>query len=255
VKPLVVGIVNTTPDSFFDGGRDADHAIAHAQRLVSEGADWLDIGGESTRPGALAIDADQEWKRVRPVIEAMAGVVPLSIDTTKPSVARRAAAAGATILNDVQGLENPEMICISELFENTIVMHGRGNPRTMLSMTQYEDLVLNVRDHLLARAALARSPSVWIDPGIGFAKTAEQSLSLLKHLHVFTETNIPVLIGASRKSFIGKTLDLPHPERRLWGSMAAAAASVQGGAAALRVHDVEPTRHVVDLLWAINNAS
>jgi len=253
--PLVVGIVTCTPDSFYDGGRHdtAQRAVAHGRRLISEGADWLDIGGESTRPNAPAVSVDEECGRVLDVIMALAGAAPVSIDTTKPTVARRAADAGATILNDVRGLSDPGMAEVSALFEATIVMHSRGTPRTMRSLTDYGDLITEVCGGLLESAARARSPQVWIDPGIGFAKTAAQSLALLRHTRALVSTGYPVLIGASRKSFIGHTLDLPDAGDRLPGSLAAVAATYARGARAFRVHDVAATRQLLDLLCAIDD--
>ena len=252
-RPIVMGILNATPDSFYDGGRWQD-LVDRGRQLVDEGADWLDIGGESTRPGAPAVSLEEEWSRVGPVIEGLAGLegaVPLSIDTTKAEVARRALAAGATILNDVRGLECDELAELSGEFWATVVMHSRGTPETMGQMTAYGDVVAEVRDQLLARAARARSPHVLLDPGIGFAKSAAQSLALLKGTAALVDTGIPVLIGASRKSFIGRTLDLGDPDARLPGSLAAAAAAYHGGAAAFRVHDVAAHRQLLDLLAAV----
>jgi len=260
--PLVVGIVNVTPDSFYDGGRYPS-AIHHAEQLIAEGADWLDIGGESTRPGAAAVSAAEECRRVLPVIAAFAGTLPISIDTTKPEVARAAAAAGATILNDVSGLTNPEMIAASGDFASVVIMHNRGTPQSLgsgttfgaLGSTAYGDLVAEVTGFLLERAAAARAETVYVDPGIGFGKSADQSLALLRHLPQIVAAGLPVLIGASRKSFIGQTLGIPDPIDRLPGSLAAAATAYHHGAAALRVHDVAATRQVVDLLTAIHSAS
>jgi len=246
-----VGIVNVTPDSFYDGGRHED-PIQHALRLIDEGADWLDIGGESTRPGAQAVSAEEECARVLPIITALKGSIPLSIDTHKPAVARRALAAGATILNDVTGLADPEMVAISSDAQTTIVMHSRGTPETMGQLVDYDNVVRDVTRWLIERAGLARSETVWIDPGIGFAKTAAQSLSLLRNTAALVATGFPVLIGASRKSFIGQTLNLPNAEDRLHGSLAAAAAGWHGGAQAFRVHDVAATREALDLLHAVN---
>jgi dihydropteroate synthase len=250
--PLVVGIVNATPDSFYDGGKY--DPVAHAQALVDEGADWLDVGGESTRPGASPVSALEEWDRVAPVFEAMRGRVRLSIDTTKPEVAEHAAAAGATVLNDVRGLEEPAMVEVSRRFETTIVMHSRGTPETMGQLTDYADIVREVRDWLVERAARAQSPSVLIDPGIGFAKTAEQSLKLLQGTAVLVETGLDVLIGASRKSFIGRALGRPSPEDRLPGSLGAVAAAYHRGAMAFRVHDVRATKELLRMLQAIGRA-
>jgi dihydropteroate synthase len=251
-EPLVVGIVNATPDSFYDGG--AYDPVAHARQLVDEGADWLDIGGESTRPGAAPVSALEEWDRVAPVFEALRSKVALSIDTTKREVAEHAAAAGATILNDVRGLEDPEMVEVSRRFETTIVMHSRGTPETMGRLTDYGDVVREVRDWLVERAARAQSPSVLIDPGIGFAKTAEQSMQLLKGTRLLVETGHDVLVGASRKSFIGRALGLSSPEHRLPGSLAAVAAAYHRGAMAFRVHDVRATRELLRMLQGIDRA-
>lgn len=252
-RPIILGIVNVTPDSFYDGGQHPD-PISHARQLIADGADWLDVGGESTRPGAAFVSVQEECDRVLPVIEALRGQVPISIDTTKPSVARQARRAGATILNDVRGLRDPEMMAVSGSFDHTIIMHSRGTPKTMQGLTDYGDLIAEVRDELLARATASSCPQVWLDPGIGFAKTAAQSLSLLKHLGVLVAAGYPVLVGASRKSFIGRALDLPAAEDRLFGSLGAAAAAVSRGAAALRVHDVRATCDLVNLLNAVEDA-
>ena len=248
MKPLVVGVVNCTPDSFFDGG--AYDPVAQALRLADEGADWLDIGGESTRPGAAPIPAAEQLRRVGPVLEALAGRLPLSIDTTDPAVAAGARARGATILNDVRGLTDPAMAAISADFAVTVVMHSRGTPATMGQLTAYDDVVIEVRDWLLQAAGRARSPQVYLDPGIGFAKTAAQSLDLLRYTSVMVSTGLPVFVGASRKSFLGAALGLPRPADRLPASLAAALWAAQAGAAALRVHDVAATRQVIDL-WAL----
>ena len=249
-RPIVMGILNATPDSFYDGGRWQD-LVDRGRQLVDEGADWLDIGGESTRPGAPPVDLEEEWARVGPVIEGLTGTVPLSIDTTKAEVARRALEAGASILNDVRGLECDELAELSGEFWATVVMHSRGTPQTMGGLTAYTDVVADVRDWLLARAARARSAHVLLDPGIGFAKSADQSLALLRGTQALVDTGFPVLIGASRKSFIGRTLGLEDPDARLPGSLAAAAAAYHGGAAAFRVHDVAAHRQLLDLLAAV----
>jgi dihydropteroate synthase len=249
-RPIVVGIVNVTPDSFFDGGRYGD-GVAHAEALIAAGADWIDVGGESTRPGAASVDAETEWERVRGVVEALGPLIPVSIDTSKASVAARALAAGAQIINDVSGLADPAMPEVTADAAATIVMHMRGTPKTMSRHTHYEDLVEDVATWLTERAGLARSETVWIDPGIGFAKTAEQSLLLLRHTDRLVATGHPVLIGASRKSFIGQALSIDDPGDRLGGSLAAVASSWSKGAQAFRVHDVAETRQLLDLLYAI----
>ncbi len=252
-RPIVVGILNATPDSFFDGGRHED-LVAHGRRLIAQGADWLDVGGESTRPGAAFVDAEEECRRILPIISALADTVPISVDTAKAQVAARALAAGARIINDVTGLSDPEMAAVTADAEATIVMHMRGTPQSMRGLTDYSCVVTEVTAWLVERAARAQSEVVWIDPGIGFAKTAAQSLELIAGTDRLVATGYPVLVGASRKSFIGQTLDIPDAEQRLPGSLAAAAAAWSGGADALRVHDVRETRQLLDLLYAVDEA-
>ncbi len=253
-RPLVVGILNLTPDSFHDGGRHGDFEVAlrAAEQMIADGADWIDVGGESTRPGADEVDAQEEARRVLPMVAELAPRVTVSIDTRKPEVARRALRAGASILNDVSGLDLPEMAALSADFAATVVMHMRGDPATMRQHTAYEDLLGEVCAQLVERAARARSAQVWIDPGIGFAKTAAQSARLLAHTDRLVATGLPVLIGASRKSFLGQLLDLPGTEQRLVPSLAAAALAWQRGARAFRVHDVGPTRQLLDTLWTMD---
>jgi len=252
-RPLVVGIVNASPDSFFDGGHHQD-LIAHGERLITQGADWLDVGGESTRPGAPSVDAAEECRRILPIITALGDQIPVSVDTSKAVVAARALQAGARIINDVTGLSDPEMRAVTADAETTIVMHMRGTPETMGKLTDYQDLVAEVSAWLVERAAVVLSDQVWIDPGLGFAKTPAQSLALLRGTDQLVATGLPVLVGASRKSFIGQTLHLPDPDQRLVGSLAAAAAAWSRGADALRVHDVAETRELLDLLLAIDEA-
>lgn len=253
-RPIVMGIVNVTPDSFSDGGLHGD-GVRHAERLIEEGADWIDVGGESTRPGAPAVDAETEWDRVQPVIAAFANDIPVSIDTSKASVAIKALRAGARIINDVSGFSDEAMPAVTADAERTIVMHMRGTPQTMQSLTHYENLVQSVCDWLTERAALAKSAEVWIDPGIGFAKTAEQSIHLLGATGKIASMGLPVLIGASRKSFIDKAVGAPNPHQRLGGSLAAVASTWSDGAQAFRVHDVRETRQLLDLLYAIEVAA
>ncbi len=256
-RPVVVGILNCTPDSFFDGGVRPSLArqVDDAHAMLAAGADWIDVGGESTRPGAAAVDAEEECRRVLPVIQALAGEAVVCIDTAKASVAARALAAGARVINDVTGLRDPDMAAVTADAQATVVMHMRGTPSTMRGMTDYTDLLHDVRTALLTAAARARSPEVWIDPGIGFAKTAAQSLSLLRHTDNLVATGLPVYIGASRKSFIGHTLGQPNAEERLAGSLAAVAAAYQRGARAFRVHDVAETRQLLDLLRAVETTA
>jgi dihydropteroate synthase len=249
-----VGIVNVTPDSFYDGGRHGNGVNA-AEAMLEAGADWIDVGGESTRPGAEPVDAETEWARVQPVIEAFARTTAVSIDTHKAVVAARAIKAGARVINDVSALSDPLMAAVTADAEATVVMHMRGTPENMGALTHYEHLIDEVTAWLVERAAQARSRTVWIDPGIGFAKTAQQSLSLLHHTDVLVATGLPVLIGASRKSFIGHTLGIDHADERLSGSLAAVATAWTKGAKAFRVHDVAQTRQMLDMLCAIQGAA
>lgn len=249
-RPVVMGILNVTPDSFYDGGRHTD-PVGAAQQMLDEGADWIDVGGASTRSGAAPVDPVEEMARVIPVIRALSGRTTLSVDTTSPEVAAAALLAGAGVLNDISGLEDPAMAALSADAAGVVVMHMRGTPATMQRLCDYDDVVEEVRASLLASAARARCPSVWIDPGIGFAKTAAQSLRLLARLDRLVDTGLPVLVGASRKSFIGATLGLSQPGDRLYGSLGAAAHAWMRGAAVLRVHDVRATREMLDLLWSI----
>jgi len=259
--PRVWGIVNVTPDSFHDGGRHAttESAIAHARRLLAEGADVLDVGGESTRPGAEEVSVDEEVRRVAPVVRALAAVgvpVPISVDTRKAAVAEAALDAGATIVNDVSaGTHDPAMLAlVARRGAGVVLMHSRGTPRTMQGQTAYADVVAEVRAHLAARAAVAEeagvSPArIWVDPGIGFAKTAEQNLLLLRHLETLVGDGRPVLLGASRKSFL-ESLTGRRAEDRLAGSLACVVRALEAGVAAVRVHDVAATRDLLAVLAA-----
>ncbi len=256
----VMGIVNVTPDSFSDGGEffDADKAIAHGRALVEAGADVLDIGGESTRPGAEAVSADEELRRIVPVVEGLAGTVPLSIDTAKAAVAAAAIDRGASIVNDVTGLRGDgdmASLCAERGVE-VALMHMLGTPRTMQNDPTYGDVVAEVRDFLLERADLAVAAgidreSIWIDPGIGFGKTLEHNLALLAATGEFTTTGMPVLVGPSRKAFIGK-IDGSSEDDRLGGTIAACLQAQAGGAAMVRVHDVGPVVQALRVATAIS---
>lgn len=248
-----MGVINVTPDSFSDGGRFERpvNAIAHGRALLAEGADWLDVGGESTRPGAAPVSEVDELRRVIPVIEALAAEgARVSIDTRKAAVARAAVAAGATLLNDV-GASHGALA--AELGVAWAAMHIQGEPATMQDDPRYRDVVAEVLDVLVARAEAARSagvPEVWIDPGIGFGKTFEHNLTLLAHLDAFVATGFPVLVGTSRKGFLGKLLGRsdraaePVPvDDRLEGSLATATWAMTCGAAMVRAHDVRATVH------------
>jgi dihydropteroate synthase len=256
--PLVMGIVNVTPDSFSDGGLfyDAAKAVEHGLKLVGEGADLLDVGGESTRPGADAVDEAEELRRVVPVVRGLCGGcgVPVSIDTRRPAVARAAIAAGACIVNDVMPVaEDPEMAdVVRESGCGLVVMHMRGKPKTMLAQAVYDDVVAAVEDFLAAALAwcaergIARDRVV-IDPGIGFAKTTAQNLELLAALPRLSRL-APVLVGASRKRFIGELCGEPSAAERLGGSVGAAVWCALRGAAVIRAHDVKATRQALTVV-------
>jgi dihydropteroate synthase len=254
-RPLIVGVVNVTPDSFSDGGRylAPDAAIAHVLRLEAEGADILDIGAESTRPGAAPVDLQEELRRVMPVIEALVPKVRarLSIDTRKAEVMRRAARAGVALVNDVSALtHDPGALRVAaETGLPVVLMHAQGDPRTMQDDPRYADVVLDVYDWLGARidacerAGIPRSRLI-VDPGIGFGKTLAHNLALLGALSIFHGLGCPILLGASRKSFIGN-LTGADVEHRLPGSIAAALLGVGQGVQILRVHDVAATRQAL----------
>jgi len=261
-RTLVMGIVNVTPDSFSDGGRHfaPDAAVAHAINLVEQGADILDLGAESTRPGATPVAAAEEIDRLRPVLAGLAGRtrVPLSVDTIKPEVAEVALTAGAAIINDVSMLRQGDDMARLTAARGAalILMHSRGTPATMGTLTDYPrgvmDGITSELIEVLTRARDAGMPddALLIDPGIGFAKTAEQSLEVLARLQALSALGRPLVVGVSRKSFIGQTLDKPA-DQRLEGSLAAEAAATLGGAHVLRTHDVAACRQVVDLLDAV----
>ncbi len=256
-RPLVMGIVNATPDSFFAGSRaeTVEKAIALGERLASEGADILDIGGESTRPGSENVPETEELARVIPVVEALSAKVeiPISIDTSKAVVAQAALESGATILNDIAALRgSPEMPKVAARFPLVILMHMLGeSPQTMQNDPQYKDVVSEISGFLQERmAVLGAGAECWIDPGIGFGKTVEQNLEILQGLEGFVKT-APLLVGASRKSFIGKVLgseSQPIPtEDRLAGSLAAACRAASAGAMCVRVHDVRETLDALEI--------
>ena len=258
-RPLIMGVVNVTPDSFYDGGRHVSTAaaIAHARRLVEEGADLLDLGGESSRPGSEAVSLDQELARVLPVLEGLRDLaVPISVDTTKPAVMGAAIAGGAAMINDITALGAPgalEAVAASEAA--VCLMHMRGEPKTMQAEPVYADVVAEVRDFLAARiaacvaAGIARE-RITIDPGFGFGKTVEHNLTLLRGLGAIVALGVPVLAGWSRKSSLGRITGRA-PEERLASSLAAALIAVQHGARIVRVHDVAATRDVLAVLDAV----
>jgi dihydropteroate synthase len=245
-----MGVLNVTPDSFSDGGRflDADLAVEHGRQLIAEGADIVDVGGESSRPGAEPVAEDEELRRVVPVVEALAGEVRVSIDTVKPAVARAAVAAGATLVNDVSATLAP---VAAELGAGYVVMHRQGSPATMQQAPHYDDVVAEVTAFLAREAEAARAlgiDEVWVDPGIGFGKTIDHNLSLLRHLDEIAAPGFPVVVGTSRKGFLGLLVGRsdgaadPAPvDDRLEASVATATWAMAHGARMVRVHDVLPT--------------
>lgn len=259
-RTLVMGIINLTDDSFSgDGlGADARAAVEQAARMADEGADMFDIGAESTRPGSEPVPEDVELRRLIPVIEQVRRRVdlPLSVDTTKPGVARRALQAGADIINDVAGLRAPGMVEVAaQARAPVIIMHMLGTPRDMQRDPRYEDVVGDIKTFLGERIAAATAGGVAetqiiVDPGFGFGKTAQHNLEMLRRLGEFRELGRPVLIGPSRKSTLGVVLDLP-PEERIFGTAAACAVAVQNGADIIRVHDVREMAQVARMTDAI----
>jgi dihydropteroate synthase len=245
----MMGVLNVTPDSFSDGGRylDTAAAVAHGRQLVAEGADVVDIGGESSRPGATPVAEAEELRRVVPVIEALASEVRVSIDTVKPAVARAAVAAGATLINDVSGSKALARVA-GDLGVGYVVMHRSGSAETMQIDPHYDDVVVEVKTFLADRAAHAAEAGVeeiWVDPGIGFGKTLAHNLTLLRHLDQVVSLGYPVLVGTSRKSFLGRllaesdgTMEVVGTDDRLEASLATATWSMMHGAAMIRAHDV-----------------
>lgn len=260
-RPLIMAVLNITPDSFSDGGQffDPDQAVEQALRMEGEGADLIDIGGESTRPGAVPVSVEEEVRRVVPVVERLAKrlAIPISVDTTKSEMAQRAVDAGASIINDVSGFtRDPQMLTVTANGRSgLVIMHARGTPQTMQRQPRYRDLVGEIHRFLSERidAAVARRISrnrIAVDPGIGFGKTANHNLKILHHLGDFSDLGAPLLVGPSRKSFIGRILDLP-PSERLEGTAAAVAIAVFQGARIIRVHDIKPLVRVVRVAEAI----
>jgi dihydropteroate synthase len=258
-RPVVMGVVNVTPDSFSDGGRflDQSKAVDHAQQLIAEGAAILDIGGESTRPGAAEVSVDEELRRVVPVVETLAGRgAVISVDTSKPEVMRAAASAGAGIINDVRALALPGAIeAAAESGCAVCLMHMQGDPRTMQVAPTYRDVVIEVKAFLTERAqsclaAGIPADRISIDPGFGFGKTLEHNAALLNGLDAFGSTGLPVVVGLSRKSMLGKILGRAVDER-LYGSLALAVMAAMKGARIVRAHDVAATADALKTVSAI----
>jgi dihydropteroate synthase len=261
--PVIVGIANITPDSFSDGGRFVDPgvAVAHALQMVSEGADVIDVGGESTRPGAVPVDAAEQISRVVPVIERLAAEtdVPLSIDTTRREVAEAALDAGAVILNDVSaGLDDPGMLDLAaERGAPIILMHRQGASASMQDAPRYDDVVAEICEFLIQRREVAVErhgvdpARVVLDPGIGFGKTTAHNLAILGKLERFARLGSPVMLGTSRKRFLGEIGDLAEPADRVAGTVATTVMGVMAGVQIFRVHDVAANRQAADVTAAV----
>ncbi len=260
MNPKLMGVVNVTPDSFSDGGQylDAGAAVAHGEELLRDGAAILDVGGESTRPGAVEVDEAEELRRVEPVVAALAGNATVSIDTSKLAVAGAALDAGASIVNDVTAFKrDPEMagLCAARGVVVVVLMHMPGDPRTMQDDPRYEDVVDDVKAFLVERMEFAigqgiEEERIWVDPGIGFGKTLEHNLELLRRLGELRELGRPLLVGTSRKSFIGK-VDGSDVEDRIGGSIASSVIAAAEGADVLRVHDVAEMAQALALTNAV----
>ena len=263
-RTLLMGVLNVTPDSFSDGGKflSADRAVAHAEQMIGEGADIIDIGGESTRPGSNFVSEDEELRRVIPVIEKLAAIssVPISIDTTKPRVARAALEAGAEIINDISGLRFEPSIAdeAARASAGLLLMHSRGVPKDMQQGPFAEDVFADVVEGLQKSISQAEQRNVVrdriaIDPGIGFGKSVEQNLEIIRRLRDLSNqfADLPVVIGTSRKSFLGKLLNGAPADERLYGTIATVVASVLNGAHIVRVHDVKAAVDAVKVAEAI----
>ena len=262
-QPQIMGILNVTPDSFSDGGKHnhKDQAIAHALQMIADGASVIDVGGESTRPGALVVEVEEEIRRVVPVVEALAQYnVIISIDTSQPEVMRAAVQAGAHIWNDVRALTKPQALATAAALNiPVIIMHMRGEPTTMNQLNQYEEVTRDVMRELQQRIQAAleagiKSDHIMIDPGFGFAKNAQQNLKLLQEFHVLNDLGYPILSALSRKRFIGEVLAEVDAPQRAIGSVAAHLLSIQQGACMVRVHDVKATSDAIKVWQAMSQA-
>lgn len=259
-RPLIMGIINVTPDSFSDGGQffDPAAAISHGKQLIAEGADILDIGGESTRPGSQPVPREEELRRVLPVVEGLADAgVPLSVDTNKAAVARRCLTAGASIINDVTGLKgDPDMPhVVAESQAGAVVMHMQGTPATMQENPFYQNVLQELEDFFQERLETLAKAGIPIerlalDPGIGFGKTQEHNLTLMANLDRYRKFSRPIVLGVSRKGVIGTIVGRPRQERMVGSVAAACLAAAHGGVQVIRVHDVSATRDAVRLMEA-----
>ena len=261
-RPLVMGILNLTPDSFSDGGQfaDKDAAIAHVREMVAHGADWIDVGAESTRPGSQRTSAQEQLRRLDPVLKDLRTAIPavLSIDTTLSAVAQAALDAGFDVINDISaGRDDPQLFRLAAKRKAPIIlMHMQGTPKTMQLAPHYQDVTREVRQFLAERAATAQDAgiareNILVDPGIGFGKTVEHNLQLLRDLPLIAANGYPLVVGASRKGFIGAITGEPREGGRAFGTAATVAWSVANGAAIVRVHDVGPMSQVVRMVQAI----
>jgi len=265
-RTYLMGVLNVTPDSFSDGGdfNTIESAVAQAENMVKSGVDIIDIGGQSTRPGAAEISLAEEIDRVIPVVQMLRqkaeifGSIPISVDTTRADVASSAVAAGADIINDISGATfDPEMLStVAKLAVPIVLMHLRGTPQTMQKLTDYRDLIEEIGEFLESRIAAAVAAGIdksqiVIDPGIGFAKTYSQNLEILRELPKFRFLDCPILVGVSRKSFIGQILNQPEAKQRVWGTAAACTGAIANSADILRVHDVREMHDVCQVADAI----
>ncbi len=266
-KTRLMGILNVTPDSFSDGGNfnNRVQAVAHAVEMFESGAEIIDIGGESTRPGAPEVNTEEELKRVIPVISELKSInsdIIISVDTTKPEVASAALSEGADIINDVSGLQySTELANIAaEYNAGLILMHMRGTPATMKQLCKYNDLIGEISDFLVNSANLAikkgvNKESIMLDPGIGFAKNTQQNLEIMEKIAKFANLNYPLLVGPSRKSFIGETLGISEPEKRIWGTAGIIAWLTMHKVEVVRVHDVKEMNGVIEIVKAIQKTN
>jgi dihydropteroate synthase len=261
-RTYLMGVLNVTPDSFSDGGQfnTTSAALVQAQALVAAGVDIIDIGGQSTRPGAEQITLAEELERVLPILQVLRSEisVPISVDTTRASVAKASIEAGADIINDISGgtFDSEMLPTVASLGVPIVLMHIRGTPQTMQQFTDYQDLMGEISSFLANQITTAtnlgiKPENIIIDPGIGFAKNYEQNLEILRNLHLLRSLNCPILVGASRKSFIGRILNQPDPKARVWGTAAACCAAIFNGADILRVHDVQQMRDVSQVADAL----
>ncbi|ELR96894.1 dihydropteroate synthase [Gloeocapsa sp. PCC 73106] len=261
-----MGVLNVTPDSFSDGGEfnTIDRALSQAEKMVASGADIIDVGGQSTRPGAQVIEMEEELQRVIPIVRALRDfvTVPISVDTTRAVVAQRSVEVGADLINDVSGgIFDPEMLTmVAQLKVPMILMHMRGTPANMQQLTQYEHLIEEIGEFFKERITTAVATGIdrshiIIDPGLGFAKTYTQNLKILRDLSQFSQLQAPILVGPSRKSFIGQILAKSDPKERVWGTAAACCGAIASGADILRVHDLAAMYdvcRVADAIWRVN---